>query len=253
LHMRIAAVSSFAAIIAAAGKSARFHDKHYKKPFISLADRAVWLHSAERFLNRADTKQVILVISPEDKEDFHSKFAANVAILGIDVVDGGETRSESVGNGLAKVNPDMDFVAVHDAARPCLADQWIDAVFEAAVKHQAAILAIPVNGTLKRVSSGQQITETVPREGLWEAQTPQVFDRQLLIDAYAAHGADHFTDEAQLVEKHGHPVHVVPGSPINLKITTRADLNLAKHTLKAMPKPTIFGHSHPFEDDDKWR
>ena len=82
-------MATFSVILAAAGKSSRFHDKHYKKPFAMLADRAVWLHSAEKFLNRDDVKQVILVISPEDREAFHSKFGANVAILGLEVVIGG--------------------------------------------------------------------------------------------------------------------------------------------------------------------
>ena len=85
-------MATFAVILPAAGKSSRFHDKHYKKPFVPLNDRAVWLHSAEKFLNRDDVKQVIIVISAEDHEDFHMKFGANVAILGIDVVEGGGER-----------------------------------------------------------------------------------------------------------------------------------------------------------------
>ena len=80
-------MGKFAVIMPAAGKSSRFHDKHYKKPFAPLANRAVWLHSAERFLSRSDVIQVILVISPEDRDQFNFKFASNVAILGIDVVE----------------------------------------------------------------------------------------------------------------------------------------------------------------------
>ena len=96
-------MAKFAVILPAAGKSSRFKDKHFKKPFASLAGRAVWLHSAEKFLNRDDVKQVILVISPEDREYFQFKFAANAAILGIDVVDGGAERADSVENALARV------------------------------------------------------------------------------------------------------------------------------------------------------
>src|SRR6516225_4910142 len=88
-------VSKFAVILAAAGKSSRFKDKNYKKPFAPLANRAVWLHSAEKFLGRDDVKQLLLVISPEDREDFNFKFAANAAILGIDVIDGGAERADS--------------------------------------------------------------------------------------------------------------------------------------------------------------
>ncbi|MGA2064126.1 MAG: 2-C-methyl-D-erythritol 4-phosphate cytidylyltransferase [Thermoguttaceae bacterium] len=242
----------FAVILAAAGRSNRFHDKHYKKPFAPLADRAVWLHSADRFLARGDVIQVILVIAAEDREAFFSKFAANVAILGIEVIDGGAQRSDSVQAALARVKPEADFVCVHDAARPCLADAWIEEIFQAAERHGAAIFAIPVAGTLKRVGDGK-IEETVPRDGLWEAQTPQVFRRQLLLDAYARRGGFAATDDAQLVERIGHPVAVVPGSPINLKITSREDLRLAEQALRALPKPKLSGPVHPFADGDMWR
>jgi 2-C-methyl-D-erythritol 4-phosphate cytidylyltransferase len=134
-----------------------------------------------------------------------------------------------------------------------LANEWIDRVFEAAEKSGAAILAIPLRGTVKRVGKGRIIEETMVREDFWEAQTPQVFRRQLLLDAYAQRGDLVATDEAQLVEKLGHPVTVVQGSPINLKITTKEDLRLAQHALKALPKPKVLGPVHPFADDDLWR
>jgi 2-C-methyl-D-erythritol 4-phosphate cytidylyltransferase len=246
-------VPKFAVILPAAGKSSRFRDQHFKKPFAPLDNRAVWLHSAEKFLARDDVAQTILVIDPEDREEFRDRFGANVAILGVTVVDGGAHRAESVANGLSRVGSEVDFVAVHDAARPCLAEEWIDRVFAAAVRHDAAILATPVVGTLKRVTDDGTIRETVSRTGLWEAQTPQVFRRKLLLEAFAAGGDLQATDEAQLVEQFGHPVHIVPGSPINLKITTKDDLRLAGHLLKALPRPKNFGASHPFADDDMWR
>ena len=112
---------------------------------------------------------------------FQFKFSANMAILGIEVVDGGAERADSVEAALARVKPEADFVCVHDAARPCLADAWIDEIFAAAEKTGAAIFAVPVAGTLKRVGADGKIDETVSREGLWEAQTPQVFRRQLLL------------------------------------------------------------------------
>ena len=237
----------------AAGRSSRFRDQYYKKPFAPLENRAVWLHAAEKFLNRDDVKQLILVISPEDREAFYGKFGANVAVMGIEVVEGGGERSDSVANALARVRDDIEYVAIHDAARPCLADVWIDEVFAAARKSGAAILGIPVTGTLKRVGKNQLIAETVSREGLWEAQTPQVFRRQLLIDAYARRGREPSTDDAQLVERLGREVVIVVGSPLNLKITTREDLRLAAHALKALPKPKGLGALNPFADDDMWR
>jgi len=251
-------VSKFSVILPAAGKSSRFHDPYYKKPFVPLENRAVWLHSAEKFLGRNDVKQVIVVVAPDDREEFFSKFSANVAILGVEIVDGGTERWQSVRNALARVPGEIDFVAVHDAARPCLAEQWIDAVFSEAISSGAAILATPIQGTVKRIGKDQRIAETVPRGGLWEAQTPQVFRRQLLLDAYAringatADGAA-ITDDAQAVELLGHPVAVVAGSPLNIKITTKADLRFAAAALKALPKPKLLGPAHPFADDDLWR
>ena len=246
-------MAKFAVILAAAGRSSRFRDKHYKKPFAPLGGRAVWLHSAERFLGRDDVSQVILVISPEDREDFNFKFSANIAILGVEVVDGGAERTDSVAAALERVKDDADFVCVHDAARPCLVDVWIDRIFETAEKTEAAIFAIPVAGTLKRVGADRNIEGTVDRQGLWEAQTPQVFRRELLLKAYAARDGFQATDEAQLVERLGHPVTVVPGSPLNLKITTKEDQRLAEQAIKALPKPKLSGPQHPFAGDDMWR
>lgn len=246
-------MAKFAVILPAAGRSSRFHDKNYKKPFAPLANKAVWLYSAERFVNRADVKQVILVISPDDQEYFQFKFSANATILGIEVVEGGAERAESVAQGLAHVKADVDFVCIHDAARPCLADEWITRIFEAGEKTGAAIFGIPVTSTLKRVGADHKIVETVDRSGLWEAQTPQVFSRALLLEAHAKRGDFAATDDAQLVERLGHAVTVLAGSPINLKIATREDLRLAEHAMKALPKPKLTGPAHPFADDDMWR
>ena len=244
---------TFGVIIAAAGQSARFGDANYKKPFAPLAGRAVWMHSAEKFLERGDVKQVVVVVAPEDRDAFVEKFGANLAFMGVGLASGGSHRAESVRNGLAKLDPAVDTVAIHDAARPCIAAAWIEAVFAAGARTGAAILAVPVVGTLKRVDDDGTITETVDRTGLWEAQTPQVFSRRVLEEAFARHGDGQPTDEAQLVESVGQKVTVVRGSPINLKITSREDLVLAEQALKAMPRPKLSGPSHPFADDGIWR
>lgn len=243
-------MSQFAVILPAAGQSSRFRDNNYKKPFAPLDGRAVWLHSAERFLNRRDVKQVIIVVADEDLEEFGEKFGANLAILGIEAVKGGKTRADSVKRGLAKVKDDIDFVAVHDAARPVFTDAWIDEVFAAATKSGAAILATPVTSTLKRVSN-KNIVETVDRTDLWQAQTPQVFGRQLLLDAHAQADADSATDDAELVQRLGHQVTIVPSSPLNLKITTREDLKMAGLAIKSLPKPNLGAPGNPL--DDMWR
>lgn len=244
--------ADIAVIIAAAGKSSRFRDDHFKKPFIRLDQKAVWLHSAEKFLNRPDVKQVIVVISPDDHEDFMSRFGPNVAILGVDVVHGGKERADSIERGVGKADPAAEFVLLHDAARPCVTDEDIDAVIAAARKQGAAILATPVNATLKTVRDGV-VAETVSRQNKWLAQTPQVFRRETLIQAFAGRGDFQPTDEAELMEHAGHAVHVVTGSPLNIKITTRRDLKLAQAILKSMPAPKLDAPLHPFADDSLWR
>jgi 2-C-methyl-D-erythritol 4-phosphate cytidylyltransferase len=246
-------MSTFAVILPAAGQSRRFHDKAYKKPFAPLGGRAVWLHSAERFMNRADVKQVIVCVAAEDREFFDLKFGANIAILGVQVIEGGEHRTDSVQRALEQVKSEIDFVAVHDAARPCIVDPWIDAVFAAAERDGAAILAAPVQATLKKADQVKHITATVDRESLWEAQTPQVFRRQLLIEAYAKRGHEPVTDDAQLIARLGKPVTIVPCSQLNIKFTSRDDLKLAEQVFKVLPKPKLGGFQNPFAGDDLWR
>lgn len=242
-----------AVILAAAGGSSRFRDPHYKKQFAILNQKAVWLHSAEKFLNRDDVKQLIVVVSPADREEFCSKFGANLVVMGIDLVEGGSQRWESIQNALTRVRPELDLVCIHDAARPCLADEWLEQVIAVGRRTGAAILAVPVSSTVKRSRDGQKIDETVDRDHLYLAQTPQVFRRQLLIDAFARRGKLNPTDEAQLVEQMGHPVSLVQGSPMNVKITVKSDLALAAACLKALPAPKFDAPLHPFGDDRLWR
>ena len=243
-------MSKFAVILPAAGKSSRFAAQQSKKKvFVELKGRPVWVRSAEAFCNRDDVVQTLIVVSPEDLEWFKEKFLPNLAFMNIEIVTGGAERSDSVKNALARVRADVDFVAVHDAARPLIVKAWIDQVFRAAEQHGAALLATPVTSTLKRVNSNSCIEQTVPRANLWAAQTPQVFRRQLLLDAYAQQGSLQPTDEAQLVEQFGHPVRVVDGSPLNIKITNQDDFRMAEFLLDALPKEKSLGFLHPFADE----
>jgi len=240
----------YSAILPAAGSSSRFGGKE-KKPFAKLAGRAVWLHAAELFINRDDVCQTLLVIAPEDRELVERKFGANLAFLNIQLVDGGAERFESVANALAKLHDDAEFVAVHDAARPCLDGEHIDKVFAAAASSGAAIVATPVSDTLKRVSDAGVIDETVPRAGIWKAETPQVFRRDWLEEAYAKReqaGSD-ITDDAQLVEAVGHPVAVVDVGALNVKITRKQDMRLAEAVLKSRPEKPVQRAAHPFADE----
>ncbi|QDU39186.1 2-C-methyl-D-erythritol 4-phosphate cytidylyltransferase [Maioricimonas rarisocia] len=238
----------FAVILPAAGRSSRFGDSRRKKPFVTLKGRPVWVRAAEAFVNREDVAQTLICISEDDRDFFKQTFQANLAFMNIEIVPGGAERADTVQNALARIKADVDYVAVHDAARPLLAKKWVDDVFNAAVEHGAAIPGIPISSTVKRVEQ-KAITETVPRDGLWCAQTPQVFDRKLLLEAYAKRDGFVATDEAQLVERIGQKVHVVEGSPLNIKITTQEDLKMVEALVDCVPKEQSLKNLHPFADE----
>jgi 2-C-methyl-D-erythritol 4-phosphate cytidylyltransferase len=246
---------SVAVVIPAAGQSSRFGGVE-KKPFVSLDGRPVWQRSAELFWNRPDVTRVYLVISPDDRTDFRSRFGHLIAFANVELVDGGAERFESVANALARIPPEVGLVAVHDAVRPLGTPALVDAVFAAAAEQGAALLAVPVADTLKRVEADtNRVTGTTPRTGLWQAQTPQVFRRDWLLDAYARRAAvpQPVTDDAQLVEAAGYPVVVVPGAATNFKITTKDDLALAELILKGRSGPRDADKPPArFDDEAKW-
>jgi 2-C-methyl-D-erythritol 4-phosphate cytidylyltransferase len=246
-------MAKFAVILPAAGKSSRFRDKE-KKPFALLDGRAVWLRSAELFVTRSDVCQCIIVVAKDDQEMFRRRYGANLAFMNVQIADGGNERHHSIANALALVKPEADFVAIHDAVRPCLTEELINTVFAKAEKTGAALLAVSVADTVKQADQQQQVKATIPRQGLWLAQTPQVFRREWIAEAYGKLGPQgrDITDDAQVVELAGHPVHVAEGSAQNIKITTKSDLILAEAILKARPKPKPTGPVHPFAEEEMW-
>jgi 2-C-methyl-D-erythritol 4-phosphate cytidylyltransferase len=244
-------MGKFAVILPAAGRSSRFGDPKQKKIYAELEGRAVWLRAAEPFVNRDDVGQIILAIAPEDRELFDRRYRASVAFMNIKVIDGGDERSDTVARALEVVEQSCDFIAVHDAARPCLSAELIEAVFAAALEHGAALPASPVAETIKRAADGRFATETVSRGGLYLAQTPQAFERGLLCRAYAGRdqASSHATDDCRLVEALGQRIAIVPGSVLNIKITTQLDLKLAAAILPLLEKPRGETSSHPFQDE----
>jgi 2-C-methyl-D-erythritol 4-phosphate cytidylyltransferase len=167
-----------------------------------------------------------------------AEYAAEYGFAGrVHVVEGGNHRQESVANALAALpaQPD-DIVLVHDAVRPLIDAATIDRTIDAVIEHGAAIVGLPAVDTIKQVertAHGALVTSTIPREFVVLAQTPQGFRCGLLRQSFAEATADGFigTDEASVVERAGHPVAVVPGSAINLKITQQGDLALAEFYL----------------------
>lgn len=221
-------MSQFAVILPAAGGSSRFHGFGDKKPFVSLAGRAVWQRTVDVFAARHDVGQIILVLADEDRDDFQRRFGDAAAEL--QLAAGGASRAESVRNALQQLSNDCDYIAVHDAARPLVSQQVIDRVFQAAIETGAAIPGVPVTSTVKCVDESERIAGTVDRTPLRLAQTPQTFAREILLKAVAQSGNQlaSFTDEASLVEAAGMPVTVTEGAWDNIKITTAEDFRLAQ-------------------------
>jgi 2-C-methyl-D-erythritol 4-phosphate cytidylyltransferase len=215
-----------AVILPAAGSGKRFGSTE-NKIFQPLAGRPIFLRTCDAFARRDDVAIILLVASPSDMPRLEDRFGPELETLGVRIVAGGPVRTESVRNALDHVPPQAALTAVHDAVRPCVAQPWLDAVFDEARATGAAMLAWPEHATLKYVDESGVIRRTVDRSNIWQAQTPQVFRTDWLIEAYAA-ASEAATDDAGLVEAAGHHVRVVTGDPRNLKITTPADLVLAE-------------------------
>lgn len=238
-----------AAIICAAGNSSRFGGQR-KKPFVEVAGRAAFLRSVELFADREDTVQILVAIAPEDEELFQIKWGANLSFFGAQVCFGGDQRLETVKNVLNKVREDIDLVAIHDAARCCVTADLIDKTITAASKSGAAVPVCPVIDTLKQVR-GDRVEKTIPRSGVFEAQTPQVIDIKTLKEALKSltpTQAQAISDDVQLVETLGLPVTAIESDPYNLKITYPRDVLLAESILKSMPKPKPEGPIGPYNE-----
>jgi len=233
-------------IICAAGASKRFGGKR-KKPFVDVGGRAVFLRSVELFANRDDVKQILLAIAPEDEELVNVKWGPNLAFYNVKICFGGAERFDTVQKGLELIKNDIELIAVHDAVRCCVKEEWIDKVITAA-QSGAAILACPVVATLKEAKDNV-IIQTVDRAGLYEAQTPQVFKAELLRKAYEnLKNLDRskISDDSQLVEALGHKVTIVESDSSNIKVTRQSDIAIAEAILKSRPKPVPKGPIGPY-------
>ncbi|MEO2036002.1 MAG: 2-C-methyl-D-erythritol 4-phosphate cytidylyltransferase [Planctomycetaceae bacterium] len=221
----------FAVILPAAGNSSRLRGFDRKKPFVDLAGESVWKRTVNAFIGRRDVTQILLVLADSDRGEFLSRFSKD--LHGIELVVGGASRAESVSNGLQLLRDTIDFVAVHDAARPLVRQDVIDAVFAGALATGAAIPGVPITSTVKRIDERGQVEATIDRSKLKLAQTPQTFARNVLLDAYAQmqDRLHDYTDEAAIVEATGYPVTVTEGSWDNIKITTAEDFQFAEMIL----------------------
>lgn len=228
---------SIAAILPAAGSGRRFGNES-NKLFARLNDRPLWTHAAETLIRRPEVGKILLAVSAEDRSRFEDEMQFVSSPARIQIVIGGDQRSQTVAAAIQvlaehAVSVDCPFVAVHDAARPLVRDRDLDRLFDRVVQTGAAILANRVTGTLKRERSHGVGSDTVDRESVWVAQTPQVFRFDWIQEAYARDRGRAATDDAQMVERCGREVALVEGSADNLKITYPEDLLVAEALLTA--------------------
>ena len=225
------------AILPAAGVGTRMAAAQPKQ-FLELNGLPILVHSLRAFAAVPRVDKIYVAVRPSERE----RVAAQVREYGLAgkvvVVEGGDHRQDSVSHALKALDcSDDDVVLVHDAVRPLIDVATIERTIDAVAEHGAAIVGLPAVDTVKQVertAHGALITSTIPREFVVLAQTPQGFRCGLLQRAFAEATADGFvgTDEASVVERAGHPVAVVPGSQVNLKITQPGDLALAEFYLR---------------------
>lgn len=232
------------AIICAGGSGTRFGTANGSKLDIDLHGEPVLIRAVRALASRPEIATTVVAgpADPDALNEFRRRHASRLEKLGATVCAGGRTeRYETVQAALAyalEEHDRPDAVLVHDAARPCVSNEIITAVINGLQNHGAVVPAVPVADTLKRVEPGSSphaVIETVDRGGLFACQTPQGFHTELLERAYAQQDLTS-TDDAQLVERLGEPVVLVPGDPRNLKITRPDDLDIARVTLPTLPE-----------------
>ena len=212
------------------------------KQFVELHGVPVVVHTLRQFAENPEISEIFVALRKSEISSFRARLERDSPEIltkkKVVLLEGGEHRQQSVANALAAVKSSADeIVLIHDAVRPFVSAEIINDVIIAAKKHGAAITGVPAVDTIKQVertADGALIKATIPREKIVLAQTPQGFRYDVLKKAFDEAAADGFvgTDEASLVERSGHPVAVVMGSPRNIKITTPADLELAEFFLK---------------------
>ena len=223
------------AIIVAGGSSQRMG---FDKLFAVIAGEPVIAHAIRAF-ERASSISEIVIVAREQWHDEIGKIASRAGFRKIGaIVPGGERRQDSVRAGLSRIDHVAKYVAVHDAARPLITAEQIERAFEQCCVHNAAALAQPVNDTLKRADADLLVVDSIDRHQMYAMQTPQIFDRKLIEDAYRDVYTENasVTDEVSAVERLGHKIALVLNDDFNFKITYPHDLRIAEFILRERAK-----------------
>jgi 2-C-methyl-D-erythritol 4-phosphate cytidylyltransferase len=234
------------AVIVSAGKGIRFMEgksvrpDHGKKQFHFLGGKPILAHTLDKFETCPMIRSVRLVVGQEDMDYCLKEIVEKYRFQKVSkIVPGGKRRQESVKNGIDALPEDADIVAIHDGVRPLVTQTMIEDSIRSAVRYGAVVFALPVKDTIKMSNPDGTVLRTLDRESLWQIQTPQTFQVNVIREAHCRATEDGFvgTDDASLVERLGGKVHILPGSYTNIKITTPEDLELANLFLKMNPLP----------------
>ena len=222
------------AIVPAAGRGRRMATK-LAKPYLMLNGKPILVHTLQALENISLIKEIIVVVATLDKPVCQRKIIDKYSFKKVkDVVEGGTSRTQSVYNGLKKVDPQCKLVLIHDGIRPFITEHTVKQLVKQADIFGAAISAVPAICTIKEINRDMFVRTTLSRDRLWMVQTPQVFKRKLIYRAYqkADRNRTVAADDAVLVERIGHKVKVIRGETDNIKITTSEDLIVAEMILK---------------------
>jgi len=229
------------AIIAAGGRGERFGGG-VPKQLVTLGGRSILERSVDAFVLHDRITDLIVALPTELATDVPPYLRERSKP--IEIIEGGNRRQDSVARAFARVPTAADIVVIHDAARPLVSGALIERTIDAAATHGAAIAAVAATDTVKRADERRFVAETLPRHGIFLAQTPQAFRRSVLREALvSADAAAEATDEASLIERAGHRVQLVDGDPRNLKITTADDLAAAEGLVEAVSGRRTIGAS----------
>lgn len=200
------------------------------KPFIRVGDKPILAHTISRFLEVPEVIQIVVATTKEYFSEIEAMFAGFSTSAELKLVEGGSERQFSIYNALQMISTESDLVAVHDAVRPFVRKELIEECCRVASLHGGAVLGVPAKDTIKKVDLDKAIESTPDRAFLWQAQTPQVFRKGLLLKAYESAIESEFvgTDDASLVERVGGKIQMVEGDRENLKITYPVDLKIAQ-------------------------
>lgn len=223
-----------AAIVPAAGSGRRMGGA-VAKPFLPLLDRPVLAHTLAVLQASSAIRWIVLVIREHERSQAQRLLARYRITKALPPCAGGASRAESVAHGLAAAPAAARWILIHDGARPCVTQRLVSETVRAAARHGAVACGVPASLTVKAVDEQRQVRLTLDRESLWFVQTPQMFRRDWAEQAMASMNGrlGSFPDDAAVLEAAGFSVTMVPGDPLNLKVTTPEDLVLAEAILRS--------------------